>query len=174
MYQPSRIYLVVCVFLVLLLIIGYKENIIAQVQGRPTMRPAKDPFYDHQVVALLSEFEKWKKELGTEDAIQRTIDWINGELPSGPPIPEGITKAYTEPYCGTSLIVIEFRDGMVISIETEAIDLDSEYEEIEENSFKKILTKNNLIYIAIFFCSLLILRGIIILIKRVLKKANPD
>jgi len=109
------------------------------VQPTPTPRLPDDPFYDQKVSVVLYFFDQWEEEYGREVAAQRIIAWINGTLPSSPPIPEGMSKAYPDEY-DDSTIVIEFQDGMWVGIGTKPESIDEEitdsqnYLEEEQNN----------------------------------------
>lgn len=59
---------------------------------------------------------EWTRELGSpEKATQRCIAWLNGNLPSGPPVPEGVKEAHAE--TNNICFTIVFVDGFEISID---------------------------------------------------------
>jgi len=82
----------------------------------PTPRPPYDEFYNKKVSTVLYQYNQWETELGKEEAIQRIITWLNGELPDGPPVPDEIAGASSKdnPYD----IWIHFRDSMSVCIST--------------------------------------------------------
>jgi len=82
----------------------------------PTPRPLNDEFYSEKVGAVLSQYEQWKTEAGVIQAIQHTMQWLNGELLDGPPIPDEISGAVS--VGNPDDIWIMFRDGMSICIST--------------------------------------------------------
>jgi len=82
----------------------------------PTMRPPGDHFYFSQISLVTLEFEQWREQLGTQLAVERAVDWLNKNLPSAPPVPEGIRKAYIDNSSEISFSVL-FEDGMCISID---------------------------------------------------------
>ena len=85
-------------------------------KATPTRHPPEEGFYDKQTYLVIMRYESWERELGKRKAMQKTVDWINGKLPSEAPVPEGIVKAYIE----GRLINIEFNDGMGEFFETES------------------------------------------------------
>jgi len=116
----------------------------AGVLPTPTMRPPGDPFYDNQVEIVINYFEQLSEELNSKpQAIQQVIDWLNGNLSSGPSIPEGILKAYINEYKDTT-IMIEFEDGNIVRLMTDYMPFPN-YEEADAmmNSLE-IKNKNNI------------------------------
>jgi len=82
----------------------------------PTPRPPYDEFYKEKLGSVLSQYDQWKTGLSVIEANQHTIKWLNGEVPDGPPIPDGIAGAVSmgNPYD----IWVKFKDGMSICIST--------------------------------------------------------
>ncbi len=82
----------------------------------PTPRPPYDDFYREKLGNVLSQYDQWETGLGVIEANQHTIKWLNGEVPDGPPIPDGIAGAVSigNPYD----IWVKFKDGMSICIST--------------------------------------------------------
>jgi len=60
----------------------------------PTPSSIRDEYYDKSVSSVLYEYEQWEEQLGEEEAIQRTVDWLSGNLPSGPPFPPGVIGGF--------------------------------------------------------------------------------
>lgn len=58
----------------------------------PPLRPITDPFYSHTAKRVMMQKDKWAEELGIEQAVQKTVQWLNGEIPIYP-VPEGIASA---------------------------------------------------------------------------------
>ena len=84
-----------------------------------TPRPLGDPFYDNQVRVVLHYLEQWADESGNEaQTRQKIVDWINGNLPSAPPRPDGMVKAYIDQSKDTT-IMFEFEDKTRVSISTD-------------------------------------------------------
>jgi hypothetical protein len=82
----------------------------------PTSRPPYDEFYNEKISEVLSQYDRWKTELGVIEANQHTIQWLNGDVPDGPPLPDEIAGATSigNPYD----IWVNFNDGMSICIST--------------------------------------------------------
>ena len=80
----------------------------------PTPHEPGDPFYHEIVGNVTVQFEQWKEELGTEQAIEKTLTWLNGQLPS-PPAPEYITKAERDSN-NLYAIWVWFADGRAVRI----------------------------------------------------------
>ncbi|MEQ8191730.1 MAG: hypothetical protein ABRQ39_27435, partial [Candidatus Eremiobacterota bacterium] len=55
----------------------------------PSLPPPSDPYYDQIVNKVIEQKWKWEEELGVEQGVQKTVDWINGKL-AVPPLPEEI------------------------------------------------------------------------------------
>ncbi len=72
-----------------------------------TPQPTHD-FRDDRTAEVIIQFTDWEKELGREQAVQKTVDWLNGELQT-PAIPEGIKGAFAT--CNNTFIWIDFEDG---------------------------------------------------------------
>ncbi|MEQ8171803.1 MAG: hypothetical protein ABRQ38_23130 [Candidatus Eremiobacterota bacterium] len=75
----------------------------------PTLRPRYDEFYEEKIEEVICQYEKWEAELGKLQANQRTIQWLNGQVSDGPPIPDEISGAASigNPYD----IWVIFKDG---------------------------------------------------------------
>jgi len=75
----------------------------------PTPRPRYDEFYEEKIEEVICQYEKWEAELGKLQANQRTIQWLNGQVSDGPPIPDEISGAASigNPYD----IWVIFKDG---------------------------------------------------------------
>ena len=92
----------------------------------PTRRDLNDPFYTNAMSNVILRFNEWEEELGTEEALQKIIDWLNGKLDL--PVPEEIKNAVIDknnPY----RIFIIFVDGMPIFIEVEPPDSNKKKED---------------------------------------------
>jgi len=118
------------------------------IQPTPTIRPAEDPFYFNQLATVTHFFGVWREEFGAESARQKIVEWINGNVPSSLPVPEGIVKAYISEDEDTK-IMIEFEDGMVIGIMTELLEISERPTENEQsflneesNGYRKIQTNS--------------------------------
>jgi hypothetical protein len=80
----------------------------------PTPHEPGDPFYHEIVGNVTLQIEQWKAELGTEEAIDKTLAWLNGEL-SSPPIPAYISKAERDRN-NSYAIRLWFIDGRTVRI----------------------------------------------------------
>ena len=83
----------------------------------PTITPTEVPtprthmFYSQQTLNALPQFFIWEKEVGTVEAAQKTVNWLNG-VEGGPPIPEGIVGADMEyDFVYSPSIYVYFDDG---------------------------------------------------------------
>jgi len=91
----------------------------------PPLRPITDHYYTEKAMQIMMQRDTWAENLGMEQAVQRTIQWLNGELelsftvvtPDGTaeitvlrPPPEGIAGAVCDDYDPTTMW-IEFTDG---------------------------------------------------------------
>ncbi len=81
----------------------------------PTPRDFNDIYYDLRVSELLYQYNQWKKELGAEQATQKTVAWLNGESFGGSTIPDGIKKAGIDSFDNTAMWVM-FSDGHSVHI----------------------------------------------------------
>ncbi|MEQ8190249.1 MAG: hypothetical protein ABRQ39_19940 [Candidatus Eremiobacterota bacterium] len=86
----------------------------------PTMRPPMDPFYTQIITKVTKQYGQWEKELGTEQAIQKTVDWLNNIDPNALPKPEFIDKALMDNN-NKFMFWIVFSDGWTVFINTEPI-----------------------------------------------------
>ncbi len=87
------------------------------VQPTPTISPLNSEFYSIPVLTVFNYYDDCLEQLGNpEEATQRCIDWLNGDLPSGPPVPEGVKEARI---CegGNICFIIIFVDGFKIMID---------------------------------------------------------
>ncbi|MEQ8192576.1 MAG: hypothetical protein ABRQ39_31715, partial [Candidatus Eremiobacterota bacterium] len=105
----------------------------------PTRRPPTDPFYDMRVSNVIYQFEKWKIDLGTEVAIQKTLDWINNSLTDPIPVPGEIAKAVMDTYDNT-IMWIYFTDGRYVSLRVRE---DPELLEPNSVTSQNMLKQNN-------------------------------
>jgi hypothetical protein len=82
----------------------------------PTLRPRYDEFYNEKIAEVFYQYDQWETELGELEANQHTIQWLNGQLPDSPPIPDEIAGATSigNPYD----IWVEFKDGRTECIST--------------------------------------------------------
>ncbi|MEQ8192790.1 MAG: hypothetical protein ABRQ39_32810, partial [Candidatus Eremiobacterota bacterium] len=81
-----------------------------------TRRPPYDRFYDDRVSEVINQYGQWREQLGYDQAVQMTVNWLKGNLSSGPPVPTEISGANL----GKSLpgeIWIYFADGHGVSLE---------------------------------------------------------
>jgi len=81
---------------------------------KPTQHPINDSFYDMGVYKVISQFGKWEKELGKEEAIKKTIKWLKGELKE-PPVPEQIVDGIIDEY-NSNCIWIYWSDGFSVMV----------------------------------------------------------
>jgi hypothetical protein len=95
---------------------GFNFGVPPVPTATPTPRPPYDEFYNKKVSTVLYQYNQWETELGKDEAIQRIITWLNGELPNGPPVPDEIAGASLKknPYD----IWIHFRDSMSVCVST--------------------------------------------------------
>jgi len=89
----------------------------------PTKHPPGDSFYDIKVATVLNYLGHWEELLGKEEAIRKTVGWLNRNEPSDPPPPEDISKAWIDDYNNT-IIFIEFTDGVIVDIMTASTPID--------------------------------------------------
>jgi len=84
----------------------------------PTARDPFDPYYRDKAIFIKMQTEIWAEDLGIEQAVQKAVDWINGEvevivddltIPLLPP--EGVSKAVVDDNDPTKMWII-FTDGM--------------------------------------------------------------
>ncbi len=119
--------IVLCVIVVTVRVCTYKKpeakisTTVPTPKATPTMRPWEEHFYDKQMSIVMQYYDDWERELGKRKAIKKTLDWINGKVPSEAPVPEGMVKAYMGGINGTS-IVIKFNDGVSIGFDTEPLE----------------------------------------------------
>ncbi|MBU1627085.1 hypothetical protein KKB18_06915, partial [bacterium] len=99
----------------------------------PTMRPIGDPYYDLQVAKVLYGMGKFEEEFSQEEAVQKSITWLNGGISLNVPAPEGIAEAYADENSST-IYHIKFEDGMIVGIETEPFPSSLEEPETSETS----------------------------------------
>jgi hypothetical protein len=78
----------------------------------PTPREVTDKFYDVRVSNVVYQYNKWEKEFGTEQAIQKTADWLDKKVPDVP-VPEEITGANIDAD-NNNIMWIYFADGMSV------------------------------------------------------------
>jgi len=83
----------------------------------PTPHEPFDPFYHEIVGNVTVQFEQWRTELGSEQAIEKTVNWLNEGVPTLPH-PEYIKKAKIDNKDKT-IIWIYFVDGWYVSICTQ-------------------------------------------------------
>ncbi len=88
-------------------------------KATPTLHPLEEHFYEQQFAKVFGVYNKLEKQLGRKKAIEKTLKWLNGKLPSEEPVPEGIVKAYVEGR-RTKNFMIEFSDGMRVGFEVES------------------------------------------------------
>jgi len=80
-----------------------------------TPRLPSDPFYNKIALEVIDQKREWQNELGTIQGVQKTVDWLNNNVPEGPPIPEGIEEAIIDQYNNNSMW-IGFKGGMWIQL----------------------------------------------------------
>jgi len=80
----------------------------------PTPRSPMDSYYRIKASNVIYQFKQWKASVGTEQAIQNTVDWLN-EKNQELPVPEGILDAAILP-SDNQAIWINFKYGMGFSI----------------------------------------------------------
>ncbi|MEQ8222881.1 MAG: hypothetical protein ABRQ37_11305 [Candidatus Eremiobacterota bacterium] len=72
-----------------------------------------DEYHDYLCAGIITQKQKWQKELGYPEGIKRTIEWINGTV-TEPPLPlfikEGIAKADVDGY-NPYIMFLFFKDG---------------------------------------------------------------
>ncbi len=84
----------------------------------PTARQVTDPYYKETSIYIMMQTKLWAENLGLEEAIQGTVQWLNGKMEltfqDGKtwifPPPEGISGAVIDSSDPT-IIWIEFSDG---------------------------------------------------------------
>jgi len=81
----------------------------------PTPRRPLDQYYTTKVSNTIYQFKQWKSSVGTDQAIQDTVDWLNGKNQEIP-VPEGIQDATIIPD-ENHTIWINFKDGMGFAID---------------------------------------------------------
>ena len=78
-----------------------------------------DAFYRETAFKVAVQKWKWEDELGTEAGVQKTVDWLNGLVFDGPPVPEGVEGGLIDSSRSTSMWV-GFEGGMWIQLYGEA------------------------------------------------------
>ncbi len=81
----------------------------------PTIRPPEDKFYSIQISKVIAQYMRWEEELGNDQAIEKTVKWLNGE--TNQPVPDGIKRSCIVDRGGVA-IGVEFVDGMFQTIDT--------------------------------------------------------
>ncbi|MEQ8169225.1 MAG: hypothetical protein ABRQ38_10040 [Candidatus Eremiobacterota bacterium] len=81
----------------------------------PTLRPPEDKFYSIQISKVIAQYMRWEEELGNDQAIEKTVKWLNGE--TNQPVPDGIKRSRIVDRGGVA-IGVEFVDGMFQTIDT--------------------------------------------------------
>jgi len=82
----------------------------------PTLREPIDPFYCETSMRVMIQRDRWAEDLGLEQAVQKTVNWLNGNM-TDYPIPEGIAWAKVDDSDPT-IIWIKFTDGRLRFIAT--------------------------------------------------------
>ena len=54
----------------------------------PTHHPINDKYYTERISIVNSQYSQWEKQMGIKNAIQKTVDLLNGKLPELP-VPDG-------------------------------------------------------------------------------------
>jgi len=67
----------------------------------PTLPPPTDEYYDQVVMKVLEQKWQWEEELGVEEGVQKTVDWLNGKVPE-PPLPEEIIPGTIQAFINNS------------------------------------------------------------------------
>ena len=75
----------------------------------PTPREVTDPFYADTAISVMLQRDLWIKDLEIDQALQKTVQWLNGNISDYPP-PEGIASAELDADEPT-IIWITFTDG---------------------------------------------------------------
>ncbi|MEQ8223126.1 MAG: hypothetical protein ABRQ37_12540, partial [Candidatus Eremiobacterota bacterium] len=81
----------------------------------PTPREVTDKFYDVRVSNVVYQYNKWEKEIGKEQAIQKTADWLDKKVPDVP-VPGEITGASIDAD-NNNIMWIYFADGMSVFLD---------------------------------------------------------
>jgi len=81
-----------------------------------TLREPTDPFYCETSMRVMIQRDRWAEDLGLEQAVQKTVNWLNGNM-TDYPIPEGIAWAKVDDSDPT-IIWIKFTDGRLRFIAT--------------------------------------------------------
>jgi len=91
----------------------------------PSATPTMSDSFTHYSIPMKKvnkQYYQWKYALGQEEAIEKTVKWLNGQV-SEVPIPEHIVKAirnHTQPLIGSpNSIIIYFDDGFTILFGTD-------------------------------------------------------
>jgi len=69
----------------------------------PTTRHPGDSFYDARVSEVFVQFEKWESEIGFNEAVKKTENWLKGNVTSEIPVPQEIVGANLGPSPSTEL-----------------------------------------------------------------------
>jgi len=106
--------------------IKYIENLVGDVTNFDfgvvpvsTPRPPSDPYYDNIISKVISQKREWTEELGVEQGVQKTVDWLNDlapEVPIPPEIAEVIVEAKVNEY-DSKKMKLYFTNGMVWALE---------------------------------------------------------
>lgn len=76
----------------------------------PVWFPLSDPYYTKPMGKIMAQFYTWEKEFGSEEAINMTVRWLNGELEE-PPVPENIVGASIPYELDPTFIQINYGNG---------------------------------------------------------------
>lgn len=104
-----KVILILCVTVVAVTVQTYNKH-------SPTPK-----FRHKEGIQIINEYYSGcrKKNLSHNASIKKTVDWLNGKVPSSPPVPEGIVKAcYIIKTCSDKtpdVINITLSDGQQIS-----------------------------------------------------------
>jgi hypothetical protein len=89
-----------------------------------TLPTSGDEYYDYLCAVIITQKQKWQKELGYPEGIKKTVEWINGTV-TEPPLPlfikEGIQKADVDGY-NPYIMFLFFKDGYETLINDSALE----------------------------------------------------
>ncbi|MEQ8172268.1 MAG: hypothetical protein ABRQ38_25515, partial [Candidatus Eremiobacterota bacterium] len=77
----------------------------------PIGRSPIDSYYCETAMRIMIQKDRWVEDLGIEQAVQKTVNWLNGQLLDFP-IPQGIAQAKVDDQDPT-ILWIKFTDGRI-------------------------------------------------------------
>jgi len=81
----------------------------------PTPRDPWDPFYTKMSGRIMSQKQEWIKMFGVQQGVQKTVDWVNGNLDIALRPSAEIEKALVDPDDPT-VMWIKFKDGKCVAL----------------------------------------------------------